>query len=199
MSGQLDVNDPHYDELINRIVVRMGDQSTGEITHVLKVLSPNSPILRIKSVAEDLADKRLNGVEEFKNLLSASSVDMETFNALSSADQDPSMVFSRSQYDPTKFEITLECARTPFKEFFDECREISCEDCIKSRITNFKTSNENSTHPWTLRVDKVEGRRVNLCKNCGKMLDRKDDINLQNERMLYTCSYCGHKGWNKAK
>ena len=196
---KIDVTTEENQELIERIVVRMGDQSEPEIIHVMSQLFPNSPAMRLKSVAVDMAEKRMNAIGEFKNLLESDQVDEEVFRSLSSADRDPSMMFSRSQYDPFKFELVLECARTPFKEFFAECRDISCEDCIKGRILDFETDNKESTDPWTLTVNRVEKRRIDLCKNCNSLLGKKDDINMQNERLLYTCSYCGHSGWNKAK
>jgi len=200
MSSNINLNEAETQALIDRIIVRMGNQSEPELMHVLTRLFPNSGAMRLKSVAEDLAEKRMNAEIEFKNLIESDSVDKNIFKALSSADKGPNMIFSRSSYDPFKFELTLECARTPFKEFFDECKDITCEDCIKGRITNFQTENKNSKKPWKLKVDRVEQARTDLCKGCGKILDpKKDDINMQNERMLYTCSYCGHKGWNKAK
>lgn len=199
MTQQIDVNDGENKALIDRIIARMGDQGAPEIMHVLSKLFPGSPAMRIKSVAEDLAEKRMNAEIEFINLLESDNVDIDVFNALSSADRDPDMMFARSQYDPFKFELTLECARTPFKEFFDECKDITCEDCIRGRILDFQTDNQNSKDPWELNVERVEQRRIDLCKGCGQILGKKDDINMQNERLLYTCSYCGHKGWNKAK
>ena len=177
----------------------MGEQSEDEINHVMSVLFPSSPALRLKSVAQDLSHKRINAEVEFTNLLETDMVDIEVFNSLSSANQDPRLLFSRSQFDPTKFVLTLTCSRTPFKEFFDECRDITCESCIEGRITDFNTLNTHSKTPWSLKIDKVEQRRLDLCKQCGQMLGKKDEINMQNERLLYKCSYCGHKGWTKAK
>lgn len=199
MIGKLDVEDRTTTELIKRIVVRMGDQTEPEILHVFSKLFPNSPVLRIKSVAQDLAGERINAENEFMNLLGSDEVDIDVFNSLSSAEQDPNLIMSRAQYDPTKFELTLVCHRTPFKEFFDECKSITCEDCISSRITNFQTENPHSKSPWEVNVARVEGRRVDLCKACGQMLGKNDEINMQNERLLYKCSYCGHRGWTKAK
>lgn len=198
MLGQIDIGDPSNIELAQRIIVRMGDQKENEISSVLSKLFPNAPALRIKSVAEDLASKRINAEDEFLNLLGSDKVNREVFKALSSA-EEPDALFSRSQYDPTKFELTLTCYRTPFKEFFDECKDITCESCIKSRITEFETNNQFSKSPWELKVDRQEQSRVNLCKGCGRILGKQDDLNMQNERLLYKCSKCGHRGWNQAK
>ncbi|MHA2504563.1 MAG: hypothetical protein ACXAE3_17045, partial [Candidatus Kariarchaeaceae archaeon] len=79
------INVSEVEELIQRIVVRMGDQSHPEIVHVLTKLFPNSPAMRLKSIAEDLADKRLNAISEFTNMIEADFVDREVFDTLSSA------------------------------------------------------------------------------------------------------------------
>ncbi|MDH5402557.1 MAG: hypothetical protein OEZ01_06130 [Candidatus Heimdallarchaeota archaeon] len=200
MSDNLDLNIDNNKELARRIMVRLTEQSEPEIMHTLSKLFPKAPAMRLRSMAEDLGQKRITAENEFFDQFESNFVDKSIFNILSSAETDPSLLLSRGQYDPTKFILTITCNRTPFKELFEECKTVICEDCIEKRITDFQTTNEYSKRPWQVKLDKVEGRRLNLCKNCGQMLNpRRDDINLQNERLLYTCSYCGHKGWTKAK
>lgn len=200
MSVKIDLSKGNNKELVDRIIARLMEQGEPEIIHVLGQLFPNAPVLRIKSMATDFAEKRFSAETIFTENFENDFVDMDIFNLLSSANIDPNLLRARSTYDPTKFEITLTCARTPFKELFDECRSITCEECIETRIVkDFVTNNPQSKFPWSLKIDRVEQRRLDICKNCGNLLGKKDDINLQNERLLYTCSYCGHKGWTKAK
>ncbi|RMG38676.1 MAG: hypothetical protein D6732_04960 [Methanobacteriota archaeon] len=182
---------PENKTLIERIVIRLTEQGKDEIFYVLSKLFPEAKAMRLRSTAEDLAEKRDNRLSEFMNLVEIEPVDMEIFRSLSSADQDAQILQVRGDWKPTKFELTITCARTPLKEFFDECKDITCESCIQNRLGAFK--------PWDLVLRKVGQRRVDLCKNCGTILSKKDQIIMRNERMLYTCHYCGHKGWNPAK
>ncbi len=182
---------PETEPLIDRIVIRLSGQGKEEIFHVLSRLFPEAKPMRLRSTAEDLAEKRDNRLSEFKNLIEIEPVDMSIFNSLSNADQDEQILSVRGDWKPTKFEMTITCARTPLKEFFDECKDITCETCITNRISSFV--------PWQLVLKRVGHRRVDLCKNCGTILGKKDQIIMRNERLLYTCHYCGHKGWNPAK
>ncbi len=179
------------DELVERIVIRLTDQGYDEVFQVLSKLFPKAKAMRLRSMSEDLSEKRDNRLIEFNNLIEMEPLDLELFNTLSSADQDPQLIFNRGSWDPTKFELKLVCARTPLKEFFDECKSITCENCIVSRLEAFS--------PWKITLNRVEDRRVDLCNNCGIILSKKDQIFLRNERLTYVCHNCGHKGWNKAK
>lgn len=199
MSTKIDPALPENKELIERITTRLMEQSKDELEHVLRQLFPNAPAMRIKAISEDFHEKRIMVINDFTEMMTSLDVNHEVFRALSSADADPNLPLSRKQFDPTKFEISLTCNRTPFKEFFDECKSITCESCIEGRMTKFLTNNDSSTQPWEVKIERVEQRRLDLCKNCGSFLGRNSNINLQNERLLYTCSYCGHKGWTKAK
>ena len=199
MVDRIELNEGQNRNLAERIITRMMDQGESEVRHVLTQLFPNSPTMRINSMANDFGSGRDTAKIEIMNSFESEVVDLEIFNILSSADRDHTMILSRSNFDPTKFELSITCARTPFKELFDECKEITCEKCIKNRVLEFNTSNSFSKAPWTVNIERVEKRRVDICKQCGNMLGKKDKINMQNERLLYTCSYCGHKGWTKAK
>ncbi|MCY3411860.1 MAG: hypothetical protein INQ03_09530 [Candidatus Heimdallarchaeota archaeon] len=201
MISKINLNEGNNRELVNRIVVRMMDQGEEEITHTLTKLFPKAPVMRVRSMAVEFSIKR--GENEFMDLFDSDDVDDDVFRLLSSADQNEdimSLMRGRSSFEPTKFELSIICKRTPFKEFFDECRDVVCEKCIEDRTSKFITQNEFSKSPFIAKVERVEQRRLNICKGCGQMLNpRKDEINLQNERLLYKCSYCGHKGWTKAK
>jgi hypothetical protein len=196
---RIDLNEGANRDLAERIVTRMMDQGESEVRHVLTQLFSNSPTMRINSMANDFGSGRDAAKIEIMNSFESEVIDLEIFNILSSADRDHTMILSRSNFDPTKFELSITCARTPFKELFDECKEITCEKCIKNRVLEFNTSDKFSKSPWLVNIERVEKRRVDICKQCGQMLGKKDNINMQNERLLYTCSYCGHKGWTKAK
>lgn len=188
-------------ELANRIVTRMMDQGQDEIIHVLSKLFPNSKVMRIRSTAVDFANKNESGVVEFLGLFETDEVDNDIFNNLSGATKNPGLQLlkGRESYNVTKFQLSITCKRTPFKEFFDECKDEVCEQCIERRVSLFVTENTLSKAPFLAKVERVEQRRLDLCKNCGQMFTKKDQINLQNERLLYKCSYCGHKGWTKAR
>ncbi len=190
MIQKVELNDENM-KLIERIVIRLSSQGNEEIFHVLSKLFPEAKTMRLRSMAEDLAEKRDNRLSEFLGLVEIEPVDTSVFESLSSADQDEQILSARGEWKPTKFELTITCARTPLKEFFDECKSITCEACITNRLTAFK--------PWDLFLQRVDQRRVDLCKNCGMILGKRDNIVMRNERMLYTCHYCGHKGWNPAK
>ncbi|MHA2249124.1 MAG: hypothetical protein ACXAD7_02120 [Candidatus Kariarchaeaceae archaeon] len=198
MIGKVLLDEAPNTELAKRIVLRLIGQSQPEIMHVLQKLFPNSPAMRSRSVADDLSASHDNAEGEFLGLIESDEVDISIFETLSSANLDPELLRARSSYEASKFELTLTCKRTPFKEFFDECKEITCESCIQDRITTFVTKNSLSDKPWEVKLDRVEQRRLDICKNCGQML-LKSQINMQNERLLYKCNYCGHKGWTKAK
>lgn len=186
-------------DLAERIVTRMMNQGQEEIIHVLSKLFPNSKVMRIRSTAVDFANKNESGVGEFLGLFETDEVDNNIFNILSGANTAPALLKARGSFDPTKFSLTITCKRTPFKEFFDECQNEVCEQCIERRVSLFVTENPLSKAPFIAKVERVEQRRLDLCKNCGQMFTKKDEINLQNERLLYKCSYCGHKGWTKAR
>ncbi len=196
---KIELNENDNKELAERILVRLLNQGEAEITHVLSKLFPNAPVMRVKSMANDFASKRDTSGTEFSNLLETDPVDTEIFEMLSGANLNIPLLATRADYTPTRFKMELICKRTPFKEFFDECKNITCEECITSRILKFDTDNSYSTNPWSLKIEKVEQRRPNLCIKCGKILNEKDELNLQKERLLYKCSYCGHKGWTRAK
>lgn len=196
---RIQLESENHKELAERIVVRLSGQAALETNHVLKTLFPSGSTMRLKAISEDFATKRSHVRDDFMDLLASTDVEYNMFRSLSSADVDPLLLMARKFNDPTKFQLTLTCVRTPYKEFFDECKEITCESCIEGRITDFKTTNTLSTAPWELTLDRVEQRRLDLCKNCGQILISGSKLNLQNERLLYTCSYCGHKGWTKAK
>ncbi|MHA2098292.1 MAG: hypothetical protein ACW99A_06370 [Candidatus Kariarchaeaceae archaeon] len=197
--ARIQLESENHKELAERIVVRLLGQSAFEANHVLKKLFPAGSTMRLKAISEDFATNRSHVMQDFIELIKSTDVDYKTFRALSSADVDPLLLMARKSNDPTKFELTITCHRTPFKEFFEECKEITCESCIENRVADFKTKNVLSTAPWELKIDRVEQRRLDLCKNCGNILMKDSKLNLQNERLLYTCSYCGHKGWTKAK
>ncbi len=196
---RIDLNEGSNRGLADRIGTRMMDQGESEVRHVLTQLFPNSPTMRINSMANDFGSNRDTAKIELMNTFDSEVIDLEIFNILSSADRDHTMILSRSNFDPTKFELSIVCARTPFKELFDECKDITCEACINKRVLEFNTSDAFSKDPWKVNVERVEKRRVDICKQCGHMLGKKDNINMQNERLLYTCSHCAHKGWVKAK
>ncbi len=185
-------------DLAKRIVLRLLGQGLPEVMYVLQMLFPNSPAMRIRSMAEDLSANHDNAEGEFLGLIESDEAETDVFEGLSSANIDPELIMARSSHDPSKFNLTLTCLRTPFKEFFDECKEITCEKCIEGRITDFQTKDKQSKNPWLIKIDRVEQRRLDICKNCGQIL-KKGKINLQNERLLYKCDYCGHTGWTKAK
>ncbi len=200
MIGKIDLNEGNNKELARRIVTRMLGQGEEEIIFVLSKLFPNSKVMRIRSTAVDFAAKRENSEIEFFGLFESDEVDNDIFITISSANKDPQVIsLARSSYEPTKFELSITCKRTPFKEFFEECNELLCEQCIERRVNAFVTDNKFSKAPFVAKVERVEKRRLDICKGCGQMLGRKDEMNLQNERLLYKCSYCGHKGWTKAK
>ncbi|MCE7735471.1 MAG: hypothetical protein GPJ54_11375 [Candidatus Heimdallarchaeota archaeon] len=196
---RIQLESENHKELADRIVVRLSGQSALETNHVLKQLFPTVSTMRLKAISEDFSTKRSHVEVDFLELLGSTEVDYKVFRALSSADVDPLLLMARKFNDPTKFQLTITCNRTPYKEFFDECKEITCESCIEGRLLDFKTKNVLSTAPWELKIDRVEQRRLDLCKSCGNILMKDSKLNLQNERLLYTCSYCGHKGWTKAK
>lgn len=189
----------NHKDLAERIVTRLTGQSQPETNHVLKSLFPGASTMRLKAVSEDFSTGRSHVREDFMELVRTTDVEYNVFRALSSADVDPLLLMSRKANDPTKFVVTITCHRTPFKEIFDECKEITCESCIESRISKFETKNTSSTKPWDLVLDKVEQRRLDICKKCGYALTLGSKLNMQNERLLYACSRCGHKGWTKAK
>lgn len=200
MIGKIDLNEGNNKEYASRIATRLMDQGQDEIIHVLSKLFPHSKVMRIRSTATDFAAKRENSEIEFFGLFESDEVDNDVFINLSSANKDPQIVsLIRSSYEPTKFELSLTCTRTPFKEFFEECSEEICEQCIERRVASFTTENSFSKAPFIAKVERVEKRRLDICKGCGNMIGPKDEMNLQNERLLYKCSYCGHKGWVKAK
>ncbi|MHA2091151.1 MAG: hypothetical protein ACW98K_09855 [Candidatus Kariarchaeaceae archaeon] len=199
MIGKVLLDEEPNRELAHRIVLRLIGQAQPEIMYVLQSLFPNSPAMRMRSVADDLSGSRDNAEGEFMELLETDEAEIEVFETLSSANVDPELISrSRSSFDPTKFEVTLTCARTPFKELFSECKLITCESCVEKRMTAFVTDNKLSKSPWSIKMDRVESRRLDICKSCGQIL-KGSQINLQNERLLYKCTYCGHKGWTKAK
>lgn len=189
----------NHNELAERIVTRLTGQAQPETNHVLKSLFPGASTMRLKAVSEDFSSSRSHVKGDFLDLIKTTDVDYKVFRALSSADVDPLLLMSRKSNDPTKFVVTITCNRTPYKEIFDECRDITCESCIEGRIVKFDTKNTYSTKPWELKIDKVEQRRLDICKNCGEILSMGSKLNMQNERLLYTCSRCGHKGWTSAK
>lgn len=191
MIQKLDPNDAKVKSQIERIVIRLSSQGHDEIQHVLTLLFPSARPLGLSAVAEDLADNRDNRSIEFTNLVQSEVVDADIFKTLAGDLHDKQVLSIRSSFDPSKFEITLTCARTPLKEFFEECQNISCESCIQNRITAFQ--------PWSIALNRVEQRRTDLCKKCGHILTDKDEVFLRNERLMYTCSFCGHRGWNPAK
>ncbi len=195
MIERMDVYKPEIRDQAERIVIRLSNQGKEEIVHVLKLLFPNAKPLGLSAIAELLATAN-NPTGEFINLVDSELVDVDRWNILSGSNQDAQLLSLRSSYDPTKFEVHLTCARTPLKEFFDECKEITCESCIQNRIAGLQFSTRN---PWTINLHRLEKRRVDLCKGCGQLLSNKDEIHLRNERLVYKCHYCGHKGWNPAK
>jgi len=195
MIERLDVYKPEIREQGERIVIRLSNQGKEEIVHVLKLLFPNAKPLGLSAVAELLTTAN-NPSSEFMNLVESELVAVDHWETLSGTNQDAQLLSIRSSFDPTKFEIQLTCARTPLKEFFPECTDKTCESCIQGRLANLKFSTPN---PWTAQITRLEKRRVDLCKNCGQLLSNKDDIYLRNERLVYKCHYCGHKGWNPAK
>ncbi|MCH8905548.1 MAG: hypothetical protein IH840_00535 [Candidatus Heimdallarchaeota archaeon] len=198
-TAKVDLEDADNKDLVERIITRLMDQKEPEVNHVLIQLFPSARTMTLKAVAEDFANKRSGVYNDFFDLVKDTQVNNDIFRALSSADKNPQLIMARKTHDPTRFTLTLTCHRTPFKEFFAECRDITCEDCVSGRITSFMTDNQLSTKPWELKLDRVEDRRIDLCKNCGNLLTSKAKINLQNERVLYECDNCGHKGWTRAK
>ena len=64
--------------------------------------------------------------------------------------------------------------RTPFKEYFDECKTVICEQCIIQRSQKFETKNTLSKLPFIAKIERVEKRRLDLCINCGQILGKKD-------------------------
>lgn len=194
---RFDPDDPEIRDQINRITIRLNRQGQSETQHVLERIFPNGNQASLGSIAQDLSAGNEGAVHEIISLMRSTGVHKESFDTLSGKKQDAQILSLRSSYEPTKFELTITCARTPMKEFFEECREITCENCIESRLKAIKFSSEKQ--PWKIELERLEQRRVDLCKKCGNLLSKKDNMIMREERLIYKCHSCGHRGWNQAK
>ncbi len=175
------------DILTKRFLKRLMGQNKDDLMVVLSRMFPHAQAMRILALSEDLANERPTAEQGLHYLFQNEVYNLEMIQLIRRSVPN---VFSEHLVltTPTEFYVRIKCTRTPLKEFFDECRDYSCETCILSRIHYWK--------PFQPQMEKVEDRRSDLCKNCGKLLTKKDDIEVKNERVYYRCSSCKHRGWN---
>ncbi|MCG3218807.1 MAG: hypothetical protein KAR35_07355 [Candidatus Heimdallarchaeota archaeon] len=106
------------------------------IKRILKRVFPNTSVVRITSIAEDLAQQRLSSTDSLFYLLENEEVNIgELAKFIQGAlnGQSPSKTSSMkvsSQIKPMNFTMSVTCVKEPIKHFFTECRAITCEECL---------------------------------------------------------------------
>jgi hypothetical protein len=110
----------------------------GDINLIKRILNrvfPNTSVVRIASIAEDLEQKRPSSTDSLFYLLENEEVDIgELARFIQGALNDT----SKSQYtkkvslqtEPKNFEMTISCVKEPIRHFFTECRKTTCEKCL---------------------------------------------------------------------
>ncbi len=174
--------------LTQRFLKRLMGQRKEDLMVVLSRLFPRAQAMRIMALAEDLANERPTAESGLEYLFKNEEYNPEIIKLMRSS---VPKIFTEHVVltSPTEFYVRIKCSRTPIKEFFDECRDYSCDECILNRIHYWG--------PFSASIEKAEGRRPDLCKKCGKLLGKNDKLEVKNERVYYVCSHCGHRGWNK--
>ena len=176
------------DVLTKRFLRRLMGQRKEDLMIVLSRLFPYAQSMRILALAEDLANERPTAENGLEYLFKNEKYNPEMIKLMRSS---VPKIFTEHVIltSPTEFYVRIKCSRTPIKEFFEECRDYSCDEFILNRVTAWG--------PFSAIIEKAEGRRPDLCKKCGKLLGKNDKLEVKNERVYYVCSHCGHRGWNK--
>ena len=109
------------------------------IKRILNRVFPNTSVVRIASIAEDLAENRPSSTDSLFYLLENEEVDIgELARFIQGALNDrPKSQYPKrtgSRIKPTDFEMTVSCVKEPIKHFFTECREITCEECLLQNL-----------------------------------------------------------------
>jgi len=110
------------------------------IKRILKRVFPNTSVVRIASIAEDLAQQRLSSTDSLFFLLENEEVNIgELAKFIQGAlnGQSPSKTSSMkvsSRIKPMNFTMSVTCVKEPIKHFFTECREITCEECLAQNM-----------------------------------------------------------------
>jgi hypothetical protein len=121
------------------------------IKRILNRVFPNTSVVRIASIAEDLAESRPSSTDSLFYLLENEEVDIgELARFIQGALNDR----SKSQYPkragsrikPTDFEMTVSCVKEPIKHFFTECRETTCEECLIKNMQGLASFRINLEH-----------------------------------------------------
>jgi len=183
----IDIKVKQEAEKADRRLKEMKDEEA--IKEVLQKVFPKTPVMRITSLANDLAQDRQSSIDSFMYLIENDLVNIEAFNELTKQRLDG--VIDKSQGDVvlSKFIATITCSKEPMKHIFPECRGITCLECIQVNLKGLPS--------YDVKVEKSTSKRSDVCTECGDFLDPTDDLKISGNRIYYTCSHCGHKGWNQ--
>ena len=196
MHTLLNLKNKQISSACERIIARIRPLKTKDSIYILKKIFPESAIMRVRSLSEDILLKRESALQEFYNFIRTEPADKKLFVSIGSLKQDPKLFKITPTYMPTTFELKLTCGRVPIKEFFPECEQIACEKCITDRLSNIVF--QTGENPWKAKITTQTRRRADICKKCGKLLTEKDKIRRTKLRLIYKCATCKHSGWNSA-
>lgn len=184
---KIDLKVKQETEKADRRLKEMKDEDA--IIEVLEKVFPKSSAMRIKSLANDLAQDRQSSVDSFLYLIENDLVNTEAFNELTRKRMDGVIDPTQTEVVLTKYIATVTCSKEPMKHIFPECRGITCLECIQKNLKGLPS--------YHVTVEKSTFRRSDVCTECGDFLDETDELKVSGNRIYYTCSDCGHKGWNQ--
>ena len=184
---KIDLKVKQETEKADRRLKEMKDEEA--IKEVLQRVFPQTPIMRITSLANDLAQDRQSSIDSFLYLIENDLVNIEAFNELTRQRLDGVLDPSQSEVVLSKFIATITCSKEPMKHIFPECRGITCLECVQTNLKGLPS--------YEIKVEKSTFRRSDVCTECGDFLDETDELKISGNRIYYTCSHCGHKGWNQ--